>query len=77
MHRLTALLGSPLRLIGSGLGSGGRPIADGIQFISLRRLAAPRYQNWSRLGERDFQAEPLGDASVVKPSGIRGFENTS
>src|SRR3954471_3433096 len=35
-----------------------------------RRLAAPRNQNWSRLGGRDFQAEPLGDASAVNPPGV-------
>src|SRR5690349_18331244 len=75
MHCLTAMLLDPLRLTGSAVGFRGRLIADweitGFLAISRSRnfsrlLAPPRSPNWSRLGGGDFQALPLGNASVVK-----------
>lgn len=71
MLRLTAALLGALCLIGSAVGFGGRLIADRqTKQNSKWRLAAPRNQNRSRLGGGDFQAEPLGDAFVVKTGSV-------
>ena len=81
MPRLTARLLGALRLIGSAVDYGGRLIADGnrskLAWISPRRLAAPPNQNRSRSGGGLAQAQPVGEAFVVNPSEIDGFEDAS
>src|SRR4051812_26332663 len=71
MHRLTAMLRNPLRLIGSGFGFRERLIAAWNPARTFRRrLADPRNPLRSRLGKAHQAAEPVGDALVVQISEV-------
>ena len=64
MHRLTALLGTPLRLIGSGFGSGERLIAAwNLVFVGLSAISRPQ----KPAAEHTKQRSRLGEAFVVNP----------
>lgn len=72
MHRLPALLGNPLRLIGYGFGSGERLIAASLYvwFFPSAISRPPKPLGGADQAEQQQAAAPLGDAFVVKTGSV-------